>query len=56
MSSEQQPKMIESVNEIRWFENVLEQSRKVLDDAPDYGKPSWYVQYETAKNTPLGDA
>lgn len=42
----QAPKIVSSVNDMIWFESVLNSSRQALAAAPDDSKPSWYRQYE----------
>lgn len=40
-----EPKLIDSVDDLPWFQRVLERSRGVLVATPPHAQPSWYRAY-----------
>lgn len=40
-----EPKLIDSVEDVPWFQRVLERSRGVLATTPPHAQPSWYRAY-----------
>jgi len=52
--AEEDPKVATKLEDVSWFERVLESSRADLEQTPTQFQPSWYRSYESESTTRRG--
>jgi len=49
MSEQEEPRVVDRVEDLDWFQAVLDESKKVLEATPENNRPSWYREHEASK-------
>ena len=50
MADDTEPRLINDVGDLQWFQKVLDESRETLARTPETSQPSWYREYQAQQN------